>query len=309
MLLILTSKSDLSADFLIARLIELGLPYFRLNTEDLAEAQYNFAGRDSRRLVVGERALDLIAVRAVWYRRAIYPTASVELPPAERFFVAGELRHLIFGLVWEPAVRWVNPIDKVFVAEHKLYQLRLAEELGMTLPRTLVSSSAADLRAFVQAQPNGAICKPIFHGLYLDGVDSYSVYTRTVTADEFTADTDLQCPVLLQERISRGRDLRITFIGQRCFGAEVQVPRNVVDWRAPESEASFAKIDIEEGLHLQCTAMLQKLGLEYGAFDFIETPEGERVFLEVNPTGEWAWLENRLGFPMRQAFVELFYES
>ena len=53
--------------------------------------------------------------------------------------------------------------------------------------------------------------------------------------------------------------------------------------------------------------MLQTLGLVYGAFDFIRTPRGEDVFLEVNPTGEWAWLENSLGFPMRDAFVELFY--
>ena len=173
---------------------------------------------------------------------------------------------MVFGLVWEPAIRWVNPIDKVFVAEHKLYQLRLAEELGMTLPRTLVSSSASELRAFVQAQANGAICKPIFHGLYLDGVDSYSVYTRTVTVDEFTADTDLQCPVLLQERISRGRDLRITLIGRQCFGAEVRVPGGVVDWRAPESGASFGEVEVEEGLRIQCATMLQKLGLEYGGF-------------------------------------------
>jgi glutathione synthase/RimK-type ligase-like ATP-grasp enzyme len=53
--------------------------------------------------------------------------------------------------------------------------------------------------------------------------------------------------------------------------------------------------------------MLSILNLQYGAFDFIEKPDGELVFLEINPTGEWAWLENALGYPMRSAFIELFY--
>ena len=98
MLLILTSKADLSADFLIARLIELGLPYFRLNTEELAEAQYSFSGLVRRKVAVGGRILDLTAVKAVWYRRAIQPAASGELPSAERFFVAGGAEALGFRL-------------------------------------------------------------------------------------------------------------------------------------------------------------------------------------------------------------------
>ena len=53
--------------------------------------------------------------------------------------------------------------------------------------------------------------------------------------------------------------------------------------------------------------MLYDLGLVYGAFDFIRTPDDDLVFLEVNPTGEWAWLEDQLGFPMRDAFIHLFY--
>ena len=53
--------------------------------------------------------------------------------------------------------------------------------------------------------------------------------------------------------------------------------------------------------------MLNELGLIYGAFDFIRTPNGKLVFLEINPTGEWAWLEEKLDFPMREAFVEVFF--
>jgi hypothetical protein len=32
---------------------------------------------------------------------------------------------------------------------------------------------------------------------------------------------------------------------------------------------------------------MSELGLLFGAFDFILTPSGDYVFLEVNPCGEW----------------------
>ena len=52
-----------------------------------------------------------------------------------------------------------------------------------------------------------------------------------------------------------------------------------------------------------------ELGLRYGAFDFIRAPSGDLVFLELNPTGEWAWLEEELGFGLRDAFIELLYRG
>jgi hypothetical protein len=54
--------------------------------------------------------------------------------------------------------------------------------------------------------------------------------------------------------------------------------------------------------------MLANLGLRYGAFDFVRTPDDRFVFLEVNPTGEWAWLEEHLALPMRDAFIRLFFQ-
>lgn len=80
-----------------------------------------------------------------------------------------------------------------------------------------------------------------------------------------------------------------------------------MDWRDPEVSVSYSASSLTDEVKRMCRAMLAKLGLIYGAFDFVRTPEGELVFLEVNPTGEWAWLEDRLGFPMRDAFIQLFY--
>lgn len=310
MLLILTSDEDLTADFLIVELISRNLPYFRLNCEALATAGYSFAlTKDGvcRQISIGERILDLNEVRSVWYRRVVHPTPVAGLPRAEQAFVAGELRHLAMGLVLNPAIKWVNPIDSVSVAEHKVLQLQIARDIGFQVPRTLISRDPTELRRFTERNPSGTICKPIFHGMFADGVDTYSVYTRRVKPDSFDKESVSACPVFLQEELHRRADVRATFIGRQCFAAAITGDNELVDWRDPDLQISYCPINLESGVERMCREMLGRLGLLYGAFDFVHTIEGELVFLEVNPTGEWAWLENRLGFPMRDAFIELFY--
>jgi hypothetical protein len=311
MLLILTSEKDLAADFLIVELLKRQLPYFRLNAEDLGErADYVFSlDQDDivKEIVLGPKTLDLRNVAAVLYRRAIHPVANGNLTPGERHFVAGEVRHLATGITLNSEVLWVNPIDRVTLAEHKLHQLQVARNEGLRVPRTLVSRDVSKLQSFAASNSNGTICKPIFHGLFLDGASSYSVYTRRVSPDAFDAESVSVCPVLLQEEIPRIADVRATFIGSHCFVTDIRGDEHLVDWRDPQWVVRYSISSLSKDVEAKCRAMLAKLGLIYGAFDFIRTPEGELVFLEVNPTGEWAWLEDRLGFPMRHAFVELLF--
>ena len=310
MLLILTSDKDLTADFLISELIDRKLPYFRINAEELVNADMSFYLADAefrRHLVVGPRILDLKDIKSVWYRRVVQPIPPAILPSSERAFVAGEFRHLAMGLVLDPSALWVNPIDKVSIAEHKLYQLRVARACGFRVPRTLVSSDIDKLRHFSESNDTGTICKPIFHGLFSDGSSRYSIYTRRVTKDMFDAHSVSICPVLLQEEVPRIADVRVTIIGEECFVAEITGDAGLVDWRDTEISVDYSPAEIDSATYSACRTMLEQLGLKYGAFDFIKTPDGNLVFLEVNPTGEWAWLENRLGFPMREAFIRLMY--
>jgi glutathione synthase/RimK-type ligase-like ATP-grasp enzyme len=310
MLLILTSKQDLAADFLIVELIKRHLPYFRLNCEDLADAEYEFRLNDrciNRYITVDQRFLDVGDVRAVWYRRAIHPRPSSPLSAEERFFVAGEIRHLAAGLILNPDILWVNPIENVSAAEHKIYQLQLARNLGFNTPRTIVSCHVDELKKFVADNPTGTICKPIFHGMFFDGTSRHAVYTRRVKLASLDANSVGLCPVLLQEEIPRSADVRVTLIGPYCFTADVTGEPSLIDWRDPKSVVNYSIGNLDPATEVLCRKMLAQLGLVYGAFDFIRSADGKLVFLEVNPTGEWAWLEDRLGFPMRSAFVDVFY--
>lgn len=310
MLLILTSDQDFTADYLIVELLTRQLPYFRLNAEDLSNANFDFsidAGRTVRSVSVGSRTLNLDLVKAVWYRRTIHPTPKTGLTTAERYFVSGELRHLAMGLVLNPRIIWVNPIDKVSVAEIKLFQLQIAKNLGFNIPRTMVSSDLDKLKKFASENQRGTICKPIFHGLFFDGIARHSVYTRRLDIETFDSESVSICPVLLQEEVPRIADVRATFIGSRHFVADITGDASLVDWREQSVNVIQSVSQLDDMTVRLCRRMLSELGLLYGAFDFIRKPSGDLVFLEVNPTGEWAWLENTLGFQIRDAFIETFF--
>jgi hypothetical protein len=315
LLLIITNRDDLTADFLITRLLETGQPYYRINSEDLAEAKYLFSAGDdedvTRCYTIAGKKLDLGDIRSVWYRRMIWPSPSQTIFPEQRRFAAGEIRHLVEGLVLDPSILWVNPIDATALGERKVFQLRLAREVGFRIPPTLISNDPKMLRDFAARHDGGVICKPIYHGLVSEGSKRYSVYTNQIDPDELADDAQLQaCPTLLQKRIPKGTDIRATFIGRDVFPVEIfSSDAAPLDWRRPGEDIQYRRIELPPAIEHSCRDLLSRLRLSYGAFDFVRTPEGEVFFLEVNPTGEWAWLERALGIPMRDAFLRLFFDD
>jgi glutathione synthase/RimK-type ligase-like ATP-grasp enzyme len=52
--------------------------------------------------------------------------------------------------------------------------------------------------------------------------------------------------------------------------------------------------------------LVKKLGLEFGALDLIVTPDNEYVFVEINPNGQWAWIQQLCPeIPMRETLTDL----
>ena len=54
---------------------------------------------------------------------------------------------------------------------------------------------------------------------------------------------------------------------------------------------------------------MRGLSLTYGALDFIVTPDGEHVFLEINPSGQWGWIEEATGLAITNTIVDLLVEG
>ena len=311
-LLIVTDRNDFAADFVIVRLRERGLIYYRLNSDELGASEVTVrvgGGQEQQRQIACQgAAVSLDNVRAVWYRRAIRPQVAESVDPAFRVFAAAELRQLFEGLISDPTVRWVNPLYETERAERKLYQLRIAEQHGLRIPATIVSRDRCELARFV-ADHREVICKPISQGFIRSGDTSYAVHTHRITEREILeAATVGTVPTLLQQCIPRGTDVRVTLIGDAVFPVEILVPADApVDWRATREGLRYRMCTLPPETERACRSLMRALGLLYGAFDFIRTDRAEWFFLEVNPAGEWAWLDVELGLSMRDKLIDVLY--
>lgn len=312
MLLVLTTRDDATTDFLFTYLEERNLPRFRLNFEDLKDTHLSFsAGRNGLHQLIctpqHEVALD--DVEAIWLRRLAAPEVPASIDERFRGFVADEIRHTLEGMLAGCEAMWVNPLWTIHIAERKLHQLRVAQKHGLTVPATLVSNEGEELIRFAEGAASGVICKPLSRSLLVSDEEELAVYTHRVEADELREwQAELsQCPTLLQAFVE-GTDVRVTVIGEDIYTVAVETEDEAhLDWRHRENVVSYSVRELPEAMESKIRGMMEILDILYGAFDFILTDDGEWYFLEVNPAGQWAWLEIELDLPMRESFAKLFY--
>jgi glutathione synthase/RimK-type ligase-like ATP-grasp enzyme len=232
----------------------------------------------------------------VWYRRPTTPVLPATLHPGDLPVARRECYDFFAGLyhLAAPDAFWVNPLT-ARRAELKPVQLRDAVRAGLTVPTTLLSNDPARIRRFLEEHQGRAIYKP-FHPAQWDGGDRAAVLlTSEVGLDDLPEDEILRLtPGIFQARIEKAHELRVTVMGEHMVTARLlsqESDETRTDWRAGagrlQVEPGRLPREVEEG----CLRLMRSLGILFGAFDFIVTPEGEHVFLEVNPAGQFLWVE------------------
>ena len=206
-------------------------------------------------------------------------------------------------------VRWVNEPVSDYRAEIKMRQLRLAAGAGLRIPRTLNTNDPEQARAFYR-QVGGAMVAKLLRPLSTSmGPAPVFMYTSEVS-DEDLADAEMlrHSPMIFQERIAKSCELRIAYVSGRFFVGSVDASRSArgqVDWRlANPDECGWREDEVPADVASRIDDLMTRLGLVYGAIDMIRTPDGDHIFLEVNPGGEWGMLEKSLGLPISDAIAE-----
>lgn len=309
MLLIITNKDDLAADYLISSLIEQGLPYFRINSEDIQNYRVRFTYENNyfnAEIAHKNRIVNLRDIKSVWYRRAIFPSINGDADNYTKNFISGELRHLIEGLCLNDDLIWVNPFDSVIKAERKIYQLKIARDIGFMIPNSLISNDIGLIKLFHQ-QNEPIICKPIYHGYLQEQNQNYAIYSNRIdskTIDELAP----MYPTYFQKEIDKSEDIRVTVVENDIFAVQINFDSaKSPDWRRKECKVNYKECDIPKQIKEFCIRLVSKLGLKFGAIDLARTANDEYYFFEINPTGEWAWLEYELGLPIRESLINTFY--
>jgi MvdC family ATP-grasp ribosomal peptide maturase len=313
--LLLTHSGDyFTVDRVAAALASRGARVFRFDTDrfpgevqltaKLTSAKTSYVIEDRRNV------LEASAVRAVWARKLWQPRLADDLDPSFHDSCMRESMAAVTGFLdGLHSARWVNDPVRDRAAENKLWQLRLAREVGLQVPRTLLTNNAAQMRSFY-AEVNGQMVAKLLTPLSIsmDGSAAF-VYTSEVTAADLADGEMLRySPMVFQERVAKTCELRIAFVDGRLFAGAIDAggsARGQVDWRlAAPHETEWSRDEVPDGLATALKTLMSKLGLIYGAIDLIRTPGGEYIFLEVNPGGEWGMLERDLDYPISAAIAD-----
>nr|BFF01753.1 ATP-grasp ribosomal peptide maturase [Streptoalloteichus tenebrarius] len=250
--------------------------------------------------------MSLAEVTAVYYRRPTGFRFPDHLTGEVRRFAAREARHGLGALVLSlPGVLWVNHPSKVADAEFKVTQLRIAAEVGMRVPRTLVTNRATDVRAFARTVSR-LVYKPLSSPV-IKGDTTRLIYATVVDPADLDDDAIALTAHQFQEWVPKRYDVRLTAVGHRLFAVAIHAASEAayLDWRSDYDAHTYEPVDVPSHIAEAVAAYLRRFDLVFGAFDFVVTPEGEWWFLECNPNGQWGWIAAHTGLPIASAVADV----
>jgi glutathione synthase/RimK-type ligase-like ATP-grasp enzyme len=311
-ILLVASTDDLATDLIAMELNRRGAAFARVDPDQfVAEAEVAWSpDASASAITLGGRHVSCAQVKSVWFRHGGGPTLMQKGSPSAKDFASQEWAGFLAGF-WETGPSfWINRPSALRLANLKLRQLEVAAEGGLKIPRTLVTNCAVKAREF--AKGRSCVAKSILSAGYTEAEKRYSIFTTPIRGEQIDDAALRASPVILQERVPNGYDLRVTIIGGRIFATRIVVtaPDDVVDWRTVEP--CFVRYEVARlspGLAEKCLDCVRRHSLVYAALDFIVTPDGDPVFLELNPSGQWGWLEEATDAPITDTIVDCLVQG
>lgn len=257
-----------------------------------------------------DQELDLARVKTVWYRRPGDFALSDRLLPAEDTWIRNECNHCFRALWEETRSLWISPPHAIRRASLKLTQLRTAAEMGFQVPQFIITNDDKLASNFIDLFANGVIVKVLTTPVIVSDQKAAILYTHLVTTEDRGHISSVRFgPTFLQQFVTKAMDVRVTVFGDQAYAVGIQSTKTEdgrIDFRRAEiCDLPHLILTLPERLNRLCIDLVSKLGLKFGAIDLILTPEGEYFFLEINPNGQWYWLEWITGIPLTKNLCDL----
>ncbi len=310
MIAIISADNDVHAQAVISKLVAKGGSYCMIDLSKYpsqskltinydAHSEYSSAKWQSE-----ATSVDFEDCRVIWWRRPQpFEIDSTITDIDNKNFAFVEAMNAFAGLWLTLDAYWINHPTRDEEAARKVYQLKVAQQVGLRIPDTSITSDIEEARRFINRHGVGQTVYKAF-----SGTEQAWRETRLIKQEELDLISGVRyAPVIFQEYIPLGLDFRITVVGDKIFPAAINSrgTEYEVDFRMVMESAQFENGILPAEVTASLHALMRKLGLVYGAIDMRQTPEGEFVFLEINPAGQWLFVEERTGQPITQALADL----
>lgn len=311
--LVITNKGDVTSDIVIKKLHSLGTEVFRLNTEDVCSSVSTSLRIDNSSFW-GEfrtpyRVLDFSKISSVYYRRPLPPETKQDDLGVKEFLVAEITTYM--NWLWHALsdVYWMSPLLAIRKADSKISQLRVAPTFGFEIPDTIITNNPDEVRTFYQKHSGKIVNKVLAKGFVNIEGETRTIYTNPINLQILDfVDTCKMVPCVFQEYVPKEIEIRVSVVENQVFAAEIHSQtsqRTRHDWRRYDLENTLHRPhELPTKIQKACVEITKYYELKFGAIDLILTPEGKYVFLEINPNGQWAWIEILTGLPISDTIAQ-----
>lgn len=297
-ILVISNRFDFTTDYVCLELEKRNARYFRINRDDFAKYRIQM---DVLNRIMSISVIDQLyqidnELIAVYYRAPIYlrDIYKPELSKEEQLYRTQWTAFIRNLTIFENAI-WVNNPIATFKAENKLLQLVTAQSIGFLCPNTIVTND----NTINTEVSNDYIVKTLDTAVLRIEEKEAFIYSNRIKGNEIK-DFDLSiAPVVIQDYIDPKIDIRVTVIGEMVYSVRILKDNRGIDgdWRIMKESVQFIPFELPKQTKRNCIELVKALGLSFGGIDLIESKNGY-YFIEVNPTGEWAWLINTANLPI-----------
>lgn len=308
--LLITDTGESTADLLVMEMRRRGKPCLRWNLDrfPVGSSLSTRVGDTSCETLLSSdgRRLALSDVGSIWCRSFVPTGFPADFNAADRKFAEVEAARALDSLLSLPGIVWINHPHRYVLANSKPAQLKMAREVGLSIPETLITNEPEAVRAFIAEAPGPVVYKCFSQ--WLDLPEGQAQYTGVVTAAQIgQLDLIRATPGVFQHYAEKAFELRVTVVGDRIFAGRINSQANEtskIDWRHRPFDMDPVPYALPEAIGTSIRAFMAGFGLVYGAFDFIVRPDGRYVFLEVNPGGQYMWVEAATHMPITEALAD-----
>ncbi len=306
--LVLTHPFDPTADYVVNELNRRGAAVFRCDPGEFPQRLTIAATLDAAcwigALRLPERAVRLEDIGCVYYRRPSVFELPDGMSEEVRRFASREAQ-MGLGGVLASLPRWLNHPSDNASAEFKPVQLAVARACGLDVPPTIVTNDLEESIAFTRSVGR-AVYKPFTQGSIVEDDNTRVVFTTPVTADDLDGSISLTAH-LLQAWVDKQYELRLTVVDDNYFAARIDAHSDAaaIDWRRDYDNLSYSLLsDLPDRVRAGTKALMRRLRLRFAALDLIVDKSGVHHFIDLNPNGQWAWIEDATGAPIASAIAD-----
>lgn len=324
--LILTHDFDPEVTLLTIKLRSRGIDCVRLNINDIAneklKVRYSLTPdcpRADIKFDVAQYELEPSRISAVLLRQFDLNEVNFCGNELERAFSFQQWASAFQILQRNLTCEWISNPDATIESSDRIKQLSAANKIGFDIPPTMITNDSTTAKEFYSLHDRSVVLKALHHHSIIVGTKIFSAYARAINDSELLMlDKYLaSAPCVLQKRLAKRSELRVTVIGEEVFAAELGKnflrEDHDIDIHHHLSSNNFPIENVKhlpDRIHNGCISLVKSLGLKYGAIDFaVEKDSNQPVFLEINPTGEWYWIEAKTGLRMTEAVADLIESS